>query len=113
MKNSLGDKGTTQARVADLDCFAANSGDFFEDADEALRGALAIQVVISGAESEEHSDAVRDGLFGALRILLASARENLAALNGECWTANALLGKYGDEARARAVGNAGKVRAVA
>jgi hypothetical protein len=98
--------------IADSGCFAEKSGDFFEDADEALRGALAIQIVLSGADQDEHSDDVRDGLLGGLRVLLASARESLAGLKDECWNANASLGKYGEDARARAIGGSGNIRAV-
>jgi hypothetical protein len=105
-------KGLSIVTETDFGGSAVNTKDSFEDADEALRGAIAIQVVVSG-DGEEYSDFINDGLLGAQRVLLAVARENLAALRQECWTANALLGNYGEDAKARASGGIDKFRSAA
>lgn len=80
--------------------------DRFESTDAALRGALALGIVICeatiGEKAAAWADFVVEDLQGAQHALLLRAREELDALNGELWQAKALLGTYGDEAKSRA-----------
>jgi hypothetical protein len=79
--------------------------DHYEEADSALRGALALDAIISdaspGGENANHwATHVMEDLEMARRILLNSARSSLNALWQENWRAHALLGKYGPETKA-------------
>lgn len=86
--------------------------DHYEEADSALRGAIALSIIISdasaGGENAGYwSPHVMDDLEMARRILLNSARSSIKDMRQETWRAHALLGKYGPDAKARAKDAAG------
>jgi hypothetical protein len=78
----------------------------FEEADSALRAALALNCILSDMTTGENagmwSNHVVSDLHEADRLLMLSARESLGRLRRENWRAHALLGEYGPEAKARA-----------
>jgi len=78
--------------------------DLYESTDAALRGALALALVICETTVGENvagwADFVIEDLQGAQRDLLLRARAGLGELNGELWQAKALLGTHGDKAKA-------------
>lgn len=80
--------------------------DSYEQAENSLRGALALCEIIGEATTGENacrwSALVIEDLQQAQRALLNSARANLEEMRKDIWRSHARLGEYGEDAKARA-----------